>query len=124
MNSFKICKYLHVFRYQIYSLKLGRMEIIKMNPKELELTDVETLRCKWKRVTTKQTICAFYMARDEKLGLLSNFAIHEPFQYCVPFGSFAGEIMTITFSEKAIMLNKVSRYLNTKHSWVVKFSTK
>ena len=90
----------------------GRMEILKMNPKELELTDVETLRSKWKRVTTKQSVCAFYMARDEKLGLLSNFAIHEPFQYCVPFGSFAGEIINITFSEKAIMLNKVSTYLN------------
>ena len=96
------------------------MEIIKMNPKELELNDVETLRSKWKRVTTTQTVCAFYIERDEKLGLLSNFAIHEPFQYCVPFGSFAGEIITITFSEKAIMLNKVS----INHSWVVKFSIK
>ena len=93
-----------------------------MNPKELELTDVETLKSKWKRVTTKQSVCAFYMARDEKLGLLSNFAIHDPFQYCVPFGSFAGEIINITFSEKAIMLNKV--YLNINHSLVVKLSIK
>ena len=92
-----------------------------MNPKELELTDVETLRSKWKRVTTKQSFCAFYTARDEKLGLLSNFAIHEPFQYCVPFGSFAGETIKITFSEKAIMLNKV-QLKNINHSRVVKFS--
>ena len=87
-----------------------------MNPKELELTDVKTLRSKWKRLTTKQSVCAFYIERDEKLGMLSNFAIHEPFQYCVPFGSFAGEIINITFSEKAIMLNKV-QHKNIKGSF-------
>ena len=100
------------FQVLKYSLKLGRMEIIKMNPKELELTDVEKFKGTWKQVTTKQSVCAFYMARDEKLGLLSNFAIHEPFQYCVPFGSFAGETIKITFSEKAIMLNKVLKNIN------------
>ena len=47
------------------------------------------------------------MERDEELGFLSNFAKHEAFDYFVPFGSFAGEIVPVNFSEKAIMLNKV-----------------
>ena len=78
-----------------------------MNPNNKELTDVNTLQNSWKKVSSKQFVCAFYMERDEELGFLSNFAKHEAFDYFVPFGSFAGEILPVNFSEKAIMLNKV-----------------
>ena len=78
-----------------------------MNPNNIELVEVNTLRNSWKKVSTKQYVCAFYNERDEKLGFLSNFAKHEAFDYVIPFGSFAGEIVPINFSEKAIMLNKV-----------------
>ena len=78
-----------------------------MNPNNKKLTDVNTLQNSWKKVSNKQSVCAFYMERDEELGFLSNFAKHEDFDYFVPFGSFAGEIVPVNFSEKAIMLNKV-----------------
>ena len=78
-----------------------------MNPNNKKLTDVNTLQNSWKKVSSKQSVCAFYMERDEELGFLSNFAKHEAFDYFVPFGSFAGEIVPVNFSEKAIMLNKV-----------------
>ena len=78
-----------------------------MEPKNIDLTEVETLRNTWNRITSKQSVCAFYMERDPKLGFLSNFATHVAFDYRVAFGSFAGETIAVTFSEKAIMLNKV-----------------
>ena len=78
-----------------------------MNPNNIELTEVEAIQNSWKKVLKKQSVCAFYQERDDKLGFLSNFAKHEPFDYSVPFGSFAGDIVPVNFSEKAIMLNKV-----------------
>ena len=41
------------------------------------------------------------------MGFLSNSFTHEAFNYCVSFGSFAGEMVPVTFSKKALMLNKV-----------------
>ena len=47
--------------------------------------------------------------KDDKLGFLSNFAMHEPFDYVAPFGKFSGEgPFPIQFTETAIMLNKAS----------------
>ncbi len=38
----------------------------------------------------------------------SNFYIHSPFTFKIPCGLFKGDIIKITFSEKAIMLCKAS----------------
>ena len=40
-----------------------------MNPNNIELTDIDTLRNSWKIVSSKQSVCAFYMERDEGYAL-------------------------------------------------------
>lgn len=78
-----------------------------MNSKNMLLIEVETIRSYWKDVTSKQKVCSFYKASDED-GFLSNSFTHEAFDYCIPFGSFQGEKIPVTFSKKALMLNKAS----------------
>ena len=40
--------------------------------------------------------------------LFSNFARHNPYEYTIPFGKFAGKSVHIPFSERTIMLTKAS----------------
>ena len=36
-----------------------------MNPKNIELVEVETIRSAWKEITAKQKVCAFYKTSDD-----------------------------------------------------------
>ena len=82
------------------------------NPFNSRLYSIDDVKAVWSGVKTSQTTKAFYGHNQQRAPdswLFSNFAKHSPYEYKIPFGKFAGKIVDIPFSERAIMLTKASR---------------